>query len=122
MKTKILSLAMIALMIGMVINTYALNEDTTKLAKPSSEMNFQAAINFCTDSHVKFLVENPENDKVKLRIYDDSGIKLYTYSFKKENFARICFDISQLDAGTYECVVERNKEEVLRKTIEKVAE
>ena len=119
MKTKVLSLAMIALMIGMVLNTYAGNEDTTKLKKPSSEMNFQATINFCTDSQVKFLVENPENDKVKLRIYDESGIKLYTYSFKKENFAQICFDISMLNAGTYECVVERNNEEVLRKTIEK---
>ena len=119
MKTKTLTLALIALMIGITLSTTAGNDDTTKLVNPAAENEFQACINMCSDNLVKFLVENPEKDKIKLRIYDDSGMKLYTYTFKKENVARICFDLSKLEAGTYECIVERNKEEVLRKTIEK---
>ena len=54
-----------------------------------------------------------------MRVYDDDGTLLHTYSIKKHNTARIGFDISNLEAGKYKFVVVRNREEILRKTIVK---
>jgi len=119
MKTQILALAMTALMMGITFNSSAANEDTTRLANAAANKELNACINLCQDNIVKFLIENPGQDKLKLRIYDENGQVLYTYILKKENVARIGFDISGLDAGNYDCVIEKNKKEMMRKTIVK---
>ena len=119
MKTKILTLALLALMMGLSLNTTAGNEDTTRVNGPAVSKEFCACIHLYPDNIVKFLVENPDNDKVKLRIYNERGLLLYTYSFKKESIVRISFDISGLSNGKYDCVIERNREEFARKTIVK---
>ncbi|HSG67209.1 MAG TPA: hypothetical protein VK994_00785 [Bacteroidales bacterium] len=118
MKTKTLTLVLIALMMGITMNTNA-SDDTTRVDGPAVNKGFCASIQLHQDNMVKFLVNNPNNDKIKLRILDENGFVLYTYIFKKDNAARIGFDISMLENGKYECVIERNKEEVVRKTIEK---
>ncbi len=121
MKTKILSIALIALMLGMVVSSNAADADTNRRKAPYIDASFQADINLFPDNVVKFLVVKPDEDKVKLRVYDDANTLLYTYTLKKQSSARIGFDISPLEAGKYHFVIERNKKEVLRKTITKVA-
>lgn len=114
MKTKILTITMIALMMGMTINGSAGPEDTLKMIEPTSE--FQASINLFPDNIVQFQIVKPLSEKVKLRVYDESGILIYTYSIRKHKTARIGFDTKLLKPGNYDYVIERNKEEVLRKT------
>lgn len=120
MKTKILALTLIALMTGITLNSKAGNEDTTRINSPANHAEFKACINLYPDNIIKFQVEKPEHDKVKMRVYDENGIKLFTYIMKKENVARIGFNVSMLKPGKYQYVIERNGEEYLRKTIEKV--
>lgn len=117
MKTRILTLTMIALMMGLVMNSRADNTDTNRTTSPVIDKTFQASINLFPGNIVKFHVVKAEQDKVKLRIYDESGIVLYTYLLKKENTARIGFDVSTMKAGKYDYVIVRNKKEVIRKTI-----
>jgi len=117
MKAKILTITMIALMMGMTINGSAGPDDSLKVVNPTSE--FQACINQYPDNIVQFHVVKPDNDKVKLRVYDEAGFVIYTYSIRKHNTARIGFDTKLLKPGTYLYVIERNKKEVLRKTFTK---
>ena len=119
MKTKILTITFITLMMGIALNSMAANEDSIKGTNPADETEFQACINQYPHNIVKFHVVNPDQDKVRLRIYTEGGILLYTYSFRKQYAARIGFDISTLEPGKYKYVVERNKKEILRKTIVK---
>jgi len=119
MKTNILTIAMIALMMGTVVNTKAEGVDTNRRTGPVIEKTFQASVNLFADDMVKFHVVKPAGEKVRLKVTGENGTVLYTYILKKEKAARIGFDISKLEPGKYNYIVERNKEEVLRKTIEK---
>ena len=110
---------MIALMLGIAVNTKANEPDTNRRTGPAIEKTFQASINLFPDEIVKFHVVKPEGEKVKLRVQDENGLTIYTYSLKKENTARIGFDISNLSPGKYNYIIERNKKEVLQKTIVK---
>jgi flagellar hook assembly protein FlgD len=116
MKTKILTFALIALMTGMTLNSNASNDDSLKVVN-SVSTEFQACINQFPDNIVRFQLVKPDEDKVKLRVYSEKGRIIYTYSLKKHNKAKISFDVSYLEPGKYDYVVERNKEEVIRKTI-----
>ena len=117
MKTKILTLALLSLMMGITLSSNAGNDDSSTVVNPAINSEFQACINLYQDNIVRFQLVKPEQDKVKLRIYSEKGRIIYTYSLKKHNKARVGFDISFLEAGKYDYVIERNKEEVLRKTI-----
>jgi hypothetical protein len=119
MKTKILTIALISLMMGITLSSNAGITDTIKETNSINKTQFQACINLYPDNIVKFLIEKVDQDKVKLRIYNENGFLLYNYVIKKHNTARIGFDISILEAGNYDCVVEKNKEEILRKRIVK---
>ena len=119
MKTKILTITLITLMMGIALSSKAGNTDTIKGTNPANNTEFQACINLCSNNIVKFHVVKPDQEKVRLRIYDDRGILLYSYLIRKHNTARIGFDISTLEPGKYDYVIERNKEEILRKTIVK---
>jgi len=119
MKTRILTLVMIALMLGINLNSIAGNDDTVKETKPLENAEFQACINLYPNDIVRFQVIKPEDEKVRLRVYDQEGYLIYTYWLKKYESAKIGFDVSQLKPGKYDYVVERNKKEVLRKRIEK---
>ncbi|MDT8392902.1 MAG: T9SS type A sorting domain-containing protein [Bacteroidales bacterium] len=119
MKTKIITLTVLALMMGLSLNTKAENEDTAKVDQAAPESAFKASINLYPDNVVKFLIEKPDQDIVKLRVYDVSGVELFNYAIRKENVARIGFDVSNLKPGNYEYAIERNKQEVMRKTIKK---
>lgn len=119
MKTKILTLTLIALMIGITINSQAGKDDTLKVKNPIKKTEFQACINLYPDNIVQFQVVKPDKDRVRLRVYDDEGTLVYTYHLKKHNSAKIGFDTRFLAAGKYEYVVERNNKEVLKKTFYK---
>lgn len=119
MKAKILTVTMIALMLGISLRGNNLNEDTTRMITPSGQTEFQACINMYPDNILQFQVEKADNDKVKLRVYTERGTLIYTYNVKKHNCVRIGFDTSQLKPGMYHYVIEKNKKEVLRKSIEK---
>lgn len=110
---------MIALMMGIVVNVKADETDTNRRTSPVVEKTFQASINLFADNVVKFHVVKPAGEKVKLKVTGEDGTVLYTYILKKENAARIGFDVSTLKSGKYNYIIERNKEEVLRKTIVK---
>jgi hypothetical protein len=110
---------MIALMMGTVVNTKADGSDTNRRTSPVIEKTFQASINLFADDVVKFHVVKPAGEKVKLRVTGENGTVLYTYILKKETAARIGFDVSTLAPGKYNYIIEKNKEEVMRKTIEK---
>lgn len=119
MKTKILTITLFALMMGISFASTAGNDDTIQSENLYINTEFQASINLFPNNIVKFHVVKPEQDKVKLRVYDANGTLLYSYSIKKHNIARIGFDIKTLEAGEYEFVIVRNKTEILRKTISK---
>lgn len=119
MKAKILTIALISLIMGLSLNSVAGNDDTIKANSVKNNSGFKASVNLYPDDLVKFCVEKPEQDKVKVRIYAEGNILLYTYLMKKHNSARVGFDLSTLEDGEYEFVIERNRKEVLRKTIEK---
>ena len=119
MKTKILTIAMVALMMGMVLNSKAEEGDTNNRTIPEVAKTFKASINLFPDNVVKFHVVNPNQEKIKLRILDERGKGIYTYIMKKPKAARISFDVSNLEAGKYRYTVEKDKKEVMSKVIEK---
>jgi hypothetical protein len=119
MKTRILTIAMVALMMGIAINLRAEEGDTNSRTAPVVAKTFNASINLFPDDVVKFHVVNPGQEKVKLRITDERGTTLYTYILKKEKAVSIGFDVSKLEAGKYNYTIVKNKKEVLRKTIVK---
>lgn len=119
MKTKILTITLLALMMGISLTSNAGNDDTIQAPNHHINAEFQASINLFPDNIVKFHVVKPEQEKVKLRVYDANGTILYSYCIKKHHIARIGFDINTLEAGNYEFVIVRNKAEILRKTISK---
>lgn len=119
MKAKVLTITLIALMLGISVSANNVKKDTTRMLTPSEQPEFQACINLFPDNILQFSVEKPDNEKVKLRVYTDGGTLIYTYIVKKQNCVRISFDTSQLKPGMYHYVIERNKKEVLRKSIEK---
>mgnify|MGYP001816232977 CR=1 FL=1 len=106
-------------MLGISLSTVAADEDTTRLLTPAEQEGFQACINLFPDNIVQFQVEKQGNEKVRLRVYTEGGTLIYTYSIKKHKCARIGFDTSKLKPGKYQYVIEKGKEEVIRKTIEK---
>lgn len=119
MKTKILTLTLIAFIIGSVVQGNTPDNDTSTKSTTTEQSKFQASINLLADDVVRFNVIKPDEDKVRLSVYTEGGIHIYSYILKKDNSARIGFDTQELSPGEYQYVVLRNKEEVLRKTFEK---
>jgi hypothetical protein len=121
MKTKTLVIAIFTLILGLTVtvNGNTPHKETGSKTTTVEQSEFQASINILADDIVRFNVIMPKEDKVRLSAYSERGILIYSYILRKRNYARIGFDISMLSPGKYEYVIERNKEEVLRKTIEK---
>ena len=119
MKTKILTITLVALIIGSSVQGNTPDKDTGSKSTATEQSNFQASINLLADNVVRFNIIKTDEDKVRLSVYSEGGIHLYSYILKKDNSARIGFDTRRLSPGKYQYVVVRNKKEVLRKTIEK---
>jgi transposase len=122
MKTKILALTLISFIVGLSVRGNTPIKETGGNSTSTEQSKFQASINLLADDVVRFNVIKPDKDKVRLSVYTKGGIHLYSYILKKDNSARIGFDTQELSPGEYQYVVVRNKEEVLRKTIEKKKE
>ena len=121
MKTKVITITMIALMMGFALNTNAGNDkDTLAVAKPVLKTDCQACIQLLSNDIVQFNIEKVDQAKVKLRVYTEGGSLIYSYTVsKKQNAARIGFDTKNLEPGNYVYIVVKDKEEVARKTIAK---
>jgi hypothetical protein len=119
MKTKILAITLFALILGSAVKVNANDKDTGRILTPSAQTEFQASIQLLANDIVRFNVIKPDDEKVRLRVYSEGGILIYSYILRKNSSAKIGFDTRMLSPGKYQYVVERSKEEVLRKTIEK---
>lgn len=120
MKTKILSIAIIALLLGVSASARSISEDTTRMLTPSEQPEFQADINMGADNVVRFLLRKPRHEVVKLKVLTESGAVIYTYTVRKHKSARIGFDTSKLSQGNYHYIIIKDKKEVMRRTFAKV--
>jgi len=113
MKTTIATAALMILMIAATANA---GPDTTWTKVPS-ELAFDATVNLQVNDIIEFRVEKPVGEKVVLKIYSERNNKIYQRTLRKEKGIELNCDMSNMDKGTYTCVVERNGEEVVRKAI-----
>lgn len=60
MKTKILTITLITLMMGIALSSKAGNTDTIKGTNPANNTEFQACINLYSSNIVKFHVVKPD--------------------------------------------------------------
>ena len=113
MKTAILTAAM---MILMTAAQARIIDDTISSSTPAGQLFkvwvIQPDVNF-----IKFRVNNPNEEKVVLKIYNDKKEKIFHRTIKSENKQSISCDMSNCGSGTYTCVVERNGREELRKIV-----
>jgi hypothetical protein len=113
MKTAIVTAAM---MILMTAATARASVDTINSFK-SDEQLFKVWVNQPSGDIIKFRVIKPTEEKVVLKIYGEKNNKIYQRNVKAEKGIEINCDMSDFRAGTYTCVVERNGQEVVRKSI-----
>jgi len=113
MKTTILTAALIVLMTAANAGTFT---DTLNL-KVSPEKTFQASVTKLDNNVIKFGVNNPNEEKVIIKIYNDDMVKVFHRTIKSKKQMNLGCDLSNLEAGTYTCIVNRNGKEEVRKQI-----
>ena len=117
MKTKILTLMIVFLLAG--INTQADEKDSTKSTKFCEQEGFRACINKYPADIIEFRVQKTDEDVVWVKILDEKGSTLYKKRYKRHNAIELDCNIKKLPAGSYNYVVMRNGDVVLKKTIRK---
>ncbi len=118
MKTKVLTLALIGLLVG--LNVKAQGSETKKGKNETEKATtFEACINKYRNDVVEFRVGKTDADVVWFLIKDEAGKTLYKRKVKKHNTIEMDFDVSKVPSGKYEYIIERNGEEYLKKTIDK---
>ena len=118
MKTKVLTLALIGLLLGLNVKAQG-NETKKEKAATERTTTFEASINKYRNDVVEFRIDKPDADVVWFLIKDEAGKTLYQRKVKRHNTVEMDFDISKVQAGKYEYIIERNGEEYLKKTIDK---
>lgn len=113
MKTAILSIAMI-LMISVANARPASDSPTSPRA---SEQTFSAWVISPEANLIKFLVKNPLEDKVVMKIYDENNTKVFQRKTRKVKKLGLSVDMTNLGNGTYTCVILKNGNEEVRKVI-----
>jgi hypothetical protein len=113
MKTAILTAAMMILMTAAQARTI---DDTTYTTASAGQI-FKVWVIQPDANIIKFRVNNPNEEKVVMKIYNDKKVKVFHRTIKNENKQSISCDMSNCGSGTYTCVVERNGREELRKLI-----
>lgn len=81
------------------------------------EKTFQASVARASQDLVRFSVQNPNQEKVILKVYNEDNAKIYQKTVKKEKTANIGCDMSKAEKGTYTFVIQRNGKEEVRKLI-----
>lgn len=118
MKTKVLTLALIGLLLGLNVQAQG-NEVKTGKKEVAEATAFKACINKYRNDVVEFRIDKPDADVVWFLIKDEAGTTLYKRKVKKHNTVEMDFDISKVPSGKYQYIIERNGEEYLKKTIDK---
>ena len=113
MKTAILTAAMMILMTAATINAAP---DSTTIVMPA-EQAFKASVNLHANDVIQFRIAKPAGEKVYLIIYGERNNKVYQRAFRKEKVITLDCDMTNMNKGTYTCVVERNGKQVVRKSI-----
>ena len=113
MKTTIATAALMVLMTAASLNAAP---DTTR-TQISKDLAFEATVNLQVNNIIEFRVAKSAGDIVVLKIYGANDHKIYQRKLRKEEGLELNCDMSDMDKGTYTCVIERNGEEVVRKAI-----
>jgi hypothetical protein len=118
MRTKILTLAVIGLLLGLSVT--AQKEETNNVnVNCDTASDFRACINKHHNNIVEFRLVKSDDDIVWIMIKDEDGETLYQRRIKKHNTVELDFDLRNVPTGKYEYIIERNGDEYLKKTIEK---
>lgn len=118
MKTRILTLALIGLLLGLNV-TAQKNEPKTEQPGCDTAADFRACINEYHNNIVEFRVVKSDDDVVWVMVRDEDGETVYQRRIKRHNTVELDIDLRYVPAGKYEYIIERNGEEYLKKTIEK---
>lgn len=113
MKTAILTAAMMILMTVASARTIA----DTNYSFGAPEKTFQASVTKAGNDLVKFSVQNPAQEKVVLKVYNDDQAKVFQKTVKKQKSANIGCDMSKAEKGTYTFIIQRNGKEEVRRLI-----
>lgn len=119
MKTRIITTAV--LVIALSISVFADGKKETALVSTSnvSVKECQFCINEYRDNIIEFRMVKANTEKITLKVYSDKGVKIYYRNFKKANGLELDCDLSNLRDGDYTFVIEKNKEEILKKVFTK---
>jgi hypothetical protein len=113
MKTTILTAALMIVMT--VANARTIAE--TNLISGSPEKTFQASVTKASPDMIRFNVQNPAQEKIVLKVYNDDNVKVYQKTVRKEKGINIGCDMSKAEKGTYTFIIKRNGKEEIKRSI-----
>lgn len=119
MKTRIILIALMALLVSPFSNLSAQNSNAdycniSKFTQVQISYNNNDTV---TIEYLDALAEAPR--KMKVRIYNESGKLLYNRSMREKGHSRVGYDISDLPAGNYTIELYKKKDLLCSKAIAK---
>ena len=118
MKTRIITTAVLVLALSVSVLADGKKETAPASTTNVSVKECQFCINEYRDNIIEFRIVNANNAKITLKVYD-KGVKICHRNFKKVNGLELDCDLSTLRDGNYTFVIEKNKEEILKKVFTK---
>lgn len=116
MKTTFLITVIVALGLNM---TFASENLPKKPILNVVETSYQMLLTQPENNLVVFTLYKEQGDLFKVKVYDVRGNRLFTKRIKRNNKSKTSFDLSELPIGSYFVKVERNKEELYSRQIDK---
>ena len=113
MKTILTTIALVTLM--MTSTAWAAN-DSVVSQTPSADA-FKATISLIDGDTLRFLVLNPDEDEVVVKVYSENDLKVMEYDLDRKKGVKLTYVMAEMKKCCYTAVVEHNDEEVARKKV-----
>lgn len=111
MKATLASFILISLMITSAARAGSDSVSTTR----SDDSSFDAKISLYNGDTLRFLILNPDQDKIAVKVYSDHRIKVLNYDLGTEDAIKVKYVMDNMRKCGYTAVVVRNDKEVARK-------
>ena len=122
MKTPTLILALMILALAPACAQTAFSNESVELDQTHVKENvveFQSKLYQENNQKVNVLFAKKPTDVFQVKIFSDRGVLLYKQKVKKNNLAKMSYDLSQFPDGQYHFKVYCNKELVKEQTFKK---
>lgn len=119
MKTRIITTVILVLALSFNVLADGKKESALVSTSNVTVKDCQFCINEYRNNIIEFRMVKENDEKVTLKIYNEKGVRLYQKNFRRAAGFELDCDLSNLSDGAYTFVVEKDKEEILRKVFQK---